>query len=79
MSEVLSDLEGVVRICLIDDVLVHGKSQEEHDHRLKKVLERVKQVGLTLNVDKCEFSKSCIKLLGQVIDESGVPPDLDKT
>ena len=77
MSEVLSDLEGVV--CLIDDVLVHGKSQEEHDHRLKKVLERVKQVGLTLNVDKCEFSKSCIKFLGQVIDESGVSPDPDKT
>ena len=77
MSEVLSDLEGVV--CLIDDVLVHGKSQEEHDHRLKKVLERVKQVGLTLNVDKCEFSKSCIKFLGQVINESGVSPDPDKT
>ena len=75
-KEVLSDLEGVV--CLIDDVLVHGKSQEEHDHRLKKVLERVKQVGLTLkfNVDKCEFSKSCIKFSGQVIDEA---PDPDKT
>ena len=76
MSEILSDLEGVV--WLIDDVLVHGKSQEEHDQRLKKVLERVKQVGLTLN-DKCEFSKSCIKFLGQVIDESGVSPDPDKT
>ena len=53
MSEILSELEGMV--CLIDDVLVHGKSQEEHDQRLKKVLERVKQVGLTLNVGKCEF------------------------
>ena len=60
-------------------MLVHGKSQEEHDHRLKKVLERVKQVGLTLNVDKCEFSKSCIKFLGQVINKSGVSPDPDKT
>ena len=79
MSEVLSDLEGVYVVCLINDVLVQGKSQEEHDHRLKKVLERVKQVGLTLNVDKCEFSKSCIKFLGQVIDESGVSPDPDKT
>ena len=69
MSEILSDLEGIV--CLIDDVLVHGKLQEEHDHRLKKVLERVKQVGLTLNVDKCEFSKSCIKFLGQVIKKAG--------
>ena len=60
-------------------MLVHEKSQEEHDHRLKKVLERVKQVGLTLNCYKCEFSKSCIKFLGQVIDERGVSSDPDKT
>ena len=37
MSEVLGDLEGVV--CMIDDVLVHGRSQEEHDEHLFKVLE----------------------------------------
>ena len=65
-------------VCHIDDALVHGKSQEEHDHRLKKALERVKQVGLTLNVDKRKFSKSCIKLLGQAINESRVSPDPDK-
>ena len=77
MSEILSDLEGVV--CLIDDVLIHGKTQEEHNHRLRKVLERIKQVGLTLNADKCEFSKRRIKFLGQVVDENGVSPDPDKT
>ena len=59
MSDILSDLEGVV--CLIDDVLVHGKMQEEHDCRLRNVPERIKRVGLTLNAEKCEFSKSSIK------------------
>ena len=58
MSDILSDLEGVV--CLINNVLVHSKTQEEHDCRLRKVLERIKQVGLTLNAEKCEFSKSTI-------------------
>ena len=29
MSEILSGLEGVV--CMVDDVLVHGRTQEEHD------------------------------------------------
>ena len=77
MSEVLSDLEGVV--CLIDDVLVHGTTQEEHDCRLKRVLRRLQQVGLTLNADKCKFSKKRNKFLGQLIDESGVSPDPDKT
>ena len=36
MSEILGDMEGVV--CLIDDVLIHGHTQEEHDERLLKVL-----------------------------------------
>ena len=36
MSEILADLNGVV--CMIDDVLVYGETQEEHDRRLEKVL-----------------------------------------
>jgi len=36
-------------------------------------------VGLTLNSDKCEFSKSQVKFLDQVIDSKGVLPDPDKT
>ena len=33
---------------------------------------------LTLKADKCEFSKQCIKFLGQAVDEKGVYPDPDK-
>ena len=39
MSEILSGLEGVV--CMVDDVLVHGRTQEEHDQRLDAVLARI--------------------------------------
>ena len=35
MSELLQDLEGVV--CLIDDILIYGKTREEHDARLTAV------------------------------------------
>lgn len=51
----LRDLEGVV--CLIDDVLIYDKSQEQHDERLLAVLFRLEEAGLTLNRDKCGFSK----------------------
>ena len=37
MSEVLVDLEGVV--CMMDDILVHGSSESEHDKRLAEVLQ----------------------------------------
>ena len=35
MSQILADLEGT--ICLIDDILIYGKTQEEHDARLTSV------------------------------------------
>ena len=34
---------------MIDDILVHGRTVEEHDDRLTKVLQRLEGAGLTLN------------------------------
>ena len=39
----------------IDDILVWGKSKEEHDQRLKAVLRCCKEINLILNKDKCKF------------------------
>lgn len=43
MTEILAGLPGVV--CLIDDMLVHGKTQEEHDEHLHAVLSRLSEAG----------------------------------
>ena len=77
MSKVLAGLEGA--LCLIDDILVYAKTQEEHDIRLEAVLKRIQKSGLTLNPEKCEFSKCSLTFLGHVIDKHGVHPDPQKT
>lgn len=51
MNTVFDGLNGFT--CLMDDVLVFGKDQGEHDQRLKKVFERIQSVGVTLNSSKC--------------------------
>ena len=76
MSKILEGLEGVV--CLMDDVLIFGKDKEEHDQRLKQVLERIQAANVTLNPSKCEFHKSTVKFLGHVIDHHGIRADPDK-
>ena len=62
----------------IDDVLVFGESQEEHDKHLAVVLVKIQRAGLTLNKDKRQFSKNRITFLGQIIDVSEVHSDADK-
>ena len=76
LSDLLSDLDRVV--CMIDDVLVHGRTVEEHDKHLVGVLHRLEQVELILNQKKCRFSQSQVKFLGQVVDQSGIHPDPKK-
>ena len=77
MSTILDGLAGV--LCLMDDILIFGKDQKEHDTRLTAALEKIQAAGVTLNKDKCEFNKTSLTFLGHTIDEKGISPDPQKT
>ena len=64
--------------CIMDDMVVYGKDVKEHDERLNQVLDRLSKANITLNKEKCEFRKSEIYCLGQIIGKNGVKPDPDK-
>ena len=76
MSEVLEGLDGV--ICHMDDILIHSPTYEDHVKQVRAVLQRLSEVGITLN-SKCEFFKQRIKFLGYLVDASGRHADPDKT
>ena len=63
----------------MDDILIYGQSQAQHDTRLQVVIECLSTVGVTLNSSKCEFSKNQLIFLGHVITQSGVSADSSKT
>ncbi|KAG1671242.1 Transposon Ty3-I Gag-Pol polyprotein [Nymphon striatum] len=75
MCHILSGMPGVV--CDIDDVLVSGRNQKEHDSRLREVLSRTQSAGITLN-DKCLFSVGELKFLGHIISKEGIEIDPGK-
>ena len=77
MSNLLAGLDGV--ICHMDNLLIHGRTTQEHDGRVKAVLKRISDAGLTLNKNKCSFATTSIKFLGHIIDESGIHADPKKT
>jgi hypothetical protein len=69
MCQILEGLDGE---CNIDDVLVHGATQEEHDRRLEAVLQRLGNANVTLNAEKCVFNVSSVKFLGQIVGAVGI-------
>ena len=72
MQQILAGLIGV--ICLMDDCLVYGLNQAEHDDRLVRVCQLV-EAGVTLNPEKCVFSVDSVTFLGHIIDASGIRSD----
>lgn len=75
MSKIISGIPGVISD--IDDVLVSGKDKEEHDYRLKQVLNKMADARITLN-EKCEFAVPQVKFLGHIISKKGIRIDPDK-
>ena len=74
LHELMFDLPGVETD--IDDILVWGKSQEEHDERLHNVLNRSR--NLKLNPDKCKIRKAEVTYIGHTLTRDGVKPDVSK-
>jgi hypothetical protein len=76
-SKMAAILHDVTTAILVDDVLIYGRTQQEHDDRLRAVMERLRRHNVTLN-DKCIFSVPEIKWAGYIISGSGVQPDPDR-
>ena len=52
--------------------LFMGENQDQHDQRLDAVLKRLSDSNITLNLEKCEFSKTTVKVLGNILSSEGV-------
>lgn len=70
MDQVLQGITGVQ--CYLDDIIVTGKSQEEHLKALDTVLQRLEEYGLKANKEKCKFLKDSVEYLGHVISAEGL-------
>lgn len=76
MSQLILGIQGT--FCFLDDIIVAGKTEEEHDERLKQVLEILQKNNLTLNEKKCSYKMRQIDFLGMTISENEVKPSQTK-
>ncbi|XP_064459061.1 uncharacterized protein K02A2.6-like [Ornithodoros turicata] len=73
ISQVIPDEDRIIHIS--DDILVSGRSIEEHDRRLRLVLKNLEEAGLTLNLKKCVLGSRSVKFFGHVFSAQGVTID----
>eukprot|EP00794_Sanderia_malayensis_P005772 gene5772-6477_t len=68
MEQTFSDLSDCILPPFFDDVVIKGTSFQEHLCNIRRVLTRLREVGLTLNALKCRFFQTKLPYLGHIID-----------
>lgn len=63
---------------MMDDFLIYGKTIEEHNDTLHKVLQRAQEINLKFNKEKSVICASEVKYLGHVFTQNGVQVDKAK-
>ena len=65
-------------LALIYDVIIHGKTKEEHDLNLQKLMEAARTAGLTFNCNKCAINQEQVRFFGAIFDKDSIHPDPQK-
>ena len=62
----------------VDDILIYSKSKEEHEGRLRIVLQVLRDHQLYAKFSKCEFWLTEVKFLGHVVSASVDPEKIEE-
>ena len=74
-----SILRGINQVSVyLDDILIMGRSDEEHLQRLGEVLTHLEAAGLRLRQSKCTFMQPSVEYLGHRISSDGLHSTPDK-
>ena len=66
-------LQGIPGVCIyIDDILITGRTDQEHLEHLAEVLRRLQEAGMRLKKEKCAYLLPSVEYLGHTISAEGL-------
>ncbi|KAI4293288.1 hypothetical protein PAPHI01_2562 [Pancytospora philotis] len=72
INKELKEWMNVNCMAYMDDIIVYGRTVEEHDRVLREILEQLSRKNLKINMDKMQLRKKQVKFLGMIVDGKGV-------
>ncbi len=78
VNETLKQEIGSICHCYLDDIVVMGKTFEEHINNVERVVEKLGEANLTIRTDKSKFCHESLDFLGHVVTKEGIRPQPQK-
>ena len=78
MDEVLRGLAKKKCLVYLDNVLVMGRTFDEHLSNLREVFMRLVTAGLRLKLTKCKLARHKVEFLGYIVSKGAISADPEK-
>jgi hypothetical protein len=78
INDVLRPYLDIFCTAYIDDILIYSDNLTDHRKHVELVLRALRDAGLQLDIDKCEFHKTEVLYLGLIVSTEGIRMDPKK-
>ena len=78
MQSTMSEFIFNILLVYLDDLLIYSNSFDQHLTNLRLVFQRLREIGVTLNPEKCQFVMPEVAFLGHKVSADGISTDPDK-
>ncbi len=78
MNDVFFDYFDDFVSIYINDIFIYNNFKKKHVKHVKKMLQRLRNADLQIDIDKCEFFVHKIKYLDLIVDQNEIRMNLEK-
>ena len=79
MDTILAGLQWTNCLVYLDDIIILGKTFQEHLCNLRAVFDQIRSANLKLKPRKCILCRQSVQFLGHIVPREGVAMDPSKT
>jgi hypothetical protein len=65
-------------IAYLNDIIIYSNSKKKHVQHVRKILQRLREMNIQADVDKCEFHITETKFLEMIIDRDDIKMNSEK-
>ncbi len=78
MNDTLINYLNEFVVAYLDDIIVYSNNKKKHIQHVRKILQRLREANIQIDVNKCEFHTIETKFLDMIINRDEIKMNLEK-